>query len=113
MDYKDEMLEIAAKALSQASYILENDMTNHAKWFKDVENRCRETLSKSTLLNGMDKPLFARVVPWQGLSDDEIKRNATKLGYLWTENSEISFKMDGFLELFARAIEQALKEKNT
>ena len=59
-------------------------------------------------------PLYTHPAPaWQGLSDDDIKRNATKLGYLWTENSEISFKMDGFLELFARAIEQALMEKNT
>lgn len=100
MDYKDEMLEIAAKALSQASYILENDMTNHAKWFKDVENRCRETLSKSTLLNGMDKPLFARVVPWQGLSDDEIAIIGMDIDYSCYPVS------------YARAIEKLIKEKN-
>jgi hypothetical protein len=49
---------------------------------------------------------------WQGLMDDEIKQCATKLGYLWTEDSSISFAMDTILMKFARAIEQALKDKN-
>lgn len=50
--------------------------------------------------NGMDKPLFARVVPWQGLSDDEIAK----------------LNLDGYADEgeldFARAIEQELKRKN-
>lgn len=79
------------------------------KLFKDINDLpvCNLYTHPAPLQNE-----FAKTKSWQGLSDDEIKQNAIKLGYLWTENSEISFKMDGFLELFARAIEQELKQKN-
>lgn len=60
--------------------------------------------------NGMDKPLFARVVPWQGLSDDEIETQITS-HIFGNDADEFSLDIENIRD-FARAIEQALKEKN-
>ena len=54
------------------------------------------------------EPLYTHPAPsWQGLSDDEIRN-------VFDKNSEVIRKETGFFDMidFARAIEQALKEKN-
>ena len=54
---------------------------------------------------GCDIPLYTHPATWQSLSDDEIVKMANKIAFSWHLNSF------DFIE-FARAIEQALKEKN-
>ena len=117
---KDEAIHKALKVLN----CLNNDRVYETAWVKGAINACEEALEQpaqepvawmNDIAFSMDKELLgtrSRIVPlythpapsWQGLSDDEIL--------------EIDKSIDPKIiigkgkTLFARAIEQALKEKN-
>ena len=116
---KDEALHKALKVLN----CLNNDRVYETAWVKGAINACEEALEQPTtqepvasrfkLSDGnyslhndqydFGEPLYTHPKQWQGLSDDEIWNIANFLG----KNKEWDYPV-----MFAKTIEQALKEKN-
>ena len=103
---KDEALHKALKVLN----CLNNDRVYETAWVKGAINACEEALeqpqprlfldlSNSNGNHPVEQPA------WQGLTDDEIDEIYA--------NTEPESKMDTYYMVLSRAIEQALKEKNT
>ena len=115
---KDEALHKALKVLN----CLNNDRVYETAWVKGAINACEEALEQPTQEpmiikqdNGMvlklgyddlpnGTPFYTHPKQWQGLSQEEIWDIANFLG----KNKEWDYPI-----MFAKTIEQALKEKNT
>jgi hypothetical protein len=122
-----EALKMAIEALEEAEDIIEGKTTQGGYFYKAIQ-ACKEALEQPaqepvalkfpTMLRKMwsggevqewldkQQSLYSHPAPsWQGLSDDEIDA-------VWFEVVKEN-NFEGAGKYFARAIEQALKEKNT
>ena len=128
---KDEALHKALKVLN----CLNNDRVYETAWVKGAINACEEALEQPTtqepvasrfkLSDGnyslhndqydFGEPLYTHPPKqWQGLSDDEITSlEYDHVSYETFDEGEYGTEINIYTKEFARAIEQALKEKNT
>jgi hypothetical protein len=96
-EYDKTGVNISKKAINACKEALKQPAQEPVAWIDDdviVENKW-ECYSKNP------EPLYTHPHQWQGLTDDEIDKIIEKHKLMWMTTD------------FARAIEQALKDKNT
>jgi hypothetical protein len=111
-------LKICDDAIPACKEALEQPAQEPVAWIKEVELFYIKAHKDDNIMNwktnlGLkpepdDAPLYTHPHQWQGLTDDEIE----KLG-LDLSNPAGEFVGLSDWKIFARAIEQALKEKNS
>jgi len=100
---KTEVLNACKKALEQPAQepvAWTDEYKNFLEW--DKESLCDKAVCKEHEAI----PLYTHPHQWQGLTDDEIQNILTPIVLLDNADSVTDYEI-------ARAIEQALKEKNT
>ena len=124
MNKQIEALKMAVREMSVYAMQHANDWLIEDVDLLKAINACKEALAEAesesssqpvawlSTESKANEIIKTHPATWQSLSDDEIKQCATKLGYMWTPEKYLTFAMDTILMQFARAIEQALKEKN-
>ena len=105
-EYDDNGVNVAKKAIQACKEALEQPTTQEpVAYFKKWEDKSGEHKDIKFSNSEGYKPLYTHPAPsWQELSDDEIWNIANFLG----KNKEWDYPV-----MFAKTIEQALKEKNT
>ena len=101
-EYDDNGVNVAKKAIQACKEALEQPAQEPVAYFKKWEDKSGEHKDIKFSNSEGYKPLYTHPKEWQGMSDDEIWNIANFLG----KNKEWDYPV-----MFAKTIEQALKEK--
>lgn len=106
------------KAINTCKEALQSQEQEPVAWWNGEYASCLFAFNRDTpgigLKNPKAVPLYTHPKEWQELSDDKISELSFKyVDYDLFDEGEYGMQCSVYVEEFARAIEQALKEKNT